>query len=970
MNLREGQEYNKRNTIVKREKTTLEKWSDNYVAEVLNKPKYFVTFPYPYMNGLMHLGHAYTVMKADVMARYKHAKGFNVLFPFAFHATGMPIVAAAGNVKEELEHFESIDKLDKKSQLSILHSMDIPEEEFKDFINPVHWVTYFIDKAKTDLKLLGISADFTRSFTTTELNPHYDSFVKWQFDSLYLNKHITFGKRYIVYSPKDQQPCADHDRKKGEGVDPQRYTLIKLVIDNTELKGKVLLAATLRAETMYGQTNVWINKKGMYSLFKFEGEECIARYDTYLNMKYQYDNVKLIEKEYVLGEKLMNCVVKAPYIDNLIPILHMDEVSLNKGTGIVTSVPSDSPTDYFWWKKYVKDKTLKKDSIKSIIEVDGSSQYAKEQVELAMKKGKYNKSKQQAVHDKVYLDEHTKGKLLVGKYKGMILKDAHSLIEKDLVDSKDAIVYYEPMDEVISRSNDKCVVALTDQWYINYGDEKTTEMVNDYIENGLVTHDTKITNQFRKVSDWIKEWPCSRHYGLGTKLLDTEYVIDSLSDSTIYMAYYTICKEIVKFDVNDINYEVWDYIFLGKDMKDKFKQEIFKKLRNEFLYWYPLDLRVSGKDLVGNHLTMCMYNHAFIWNDVNMLPRSFDVNGYININNTKMSKSLGTFITLRHALDIYGSDATRIGLILSGSSSEDANFNADDVEEAIMLLYREYNKIDEFVKSYDSIKYEDCDNTVHEHIFVNTVNMSIQRMDKYLEHIESRKAFIEVYNILTARDKYTQMYNIDVVKENAYYITMLKFYNTFNNVFRVFCPFWSDSVDNLLGNDTEDDKSWPVIHYIDKMYVYMNETFQTNISQIRSLYSKRLKKLGKKIKEKKLVVSVYTKYNPFEKDILETAHVGYHSNTELWLKNVFNNYGNKDKAKIGKLMKMVMNNINVYGPEWFDMIDKTEYNDYNMLKDWIPHLLKDVIANVREYEIYKYESDSVYSPSKLKVEFV
>lgn len=36
-------------------------------------------------------------------------------------------------------------------------------------------------------------------------------------------------------------------------------------------------------------------------------------------------------------------------------------------------------------------------------------------------------------------------------------------------------------------------------------------------------------------------------------------------------------------------------------------------MRNEFEYWYPMDLRVSGKDLIPNHLTMSLYNHAAIW---------------------------------------------------------------------------------------------------------------------------------------------------------------------------------------------------------------------------------------------------------------------------------------------------------------------------------------------------------------------
>jgi leucyl-tRNA synthetase len=36
-------------------------------------------------------------------------------------------------------------------------------------------------------------------------------------------------------------------------------------------------------------------------------------------------------------------------------------------------------------------------------------------------------------------------------------------------------------------------------------------------------------------------------------------------------------------------------------------------MRREFSYWYPMDLRVSGKDLIFNHLTMSLFNHVAIW---------------------------------------------------------------------------------------------------------------------------------------------------------------------------------------------------------------------------------------------------------------------------------------------------------------------------------------------------------------------
>jgi leucyl-tRNA synthetase len=42
---------------------------------------------------------------------------------------------------------------------------------------------------------------------------------------------VQYGKRYTVFSPRDGQPCMDHDRSSGEGVGPQEYTLVKMKIN-------------------------------------------------------------------------------------------------------------------------------------------------------------------------------------------------------------------------------------------------------------------------------------------------------------------------------------------------------------------------------------------------------------------------------------------------------------------------------------------------------------------------------------------------------------------------------------------------------------------------------------------------------------------------------------------------------------------------------------------------------------------
>lgn len=89
------------------------------------------------------------------------------------------------------------------------------------FADAQHWLRYFPPLAVRDLTAMGCGIDWRRSFVTTDVNPYYDSFVRWQFLTLRSRGKVVKDKRYAVYSPKDGQPCADHDRATGEGAMPQ-----------------------------------------------------------------------------------------------------------------------------------------------------------------------------------------------------------------------------------------------------------------------------------------------------------------------------------------------------------------------------------------------------------------------------------------------------------------------------------------------------------------------------------------------------------------------------------------------------------------------------------------------------------------------------------------------------------------------------------------------------------------------------
>ncbi len=214
--------------------------------------------------------------------------------------------------------------------------------------------------------MFGARIDWRRQFLTTDANPYYDAFVQWQMRKLKELGKIKFGTRYTVYSVKDEQPCMDHDRSEGEAIGPQEYTAIKLKVleyapqFESAVKGKIpedsnvyLVAATLRPETMYGQTCCFVGPKLPYCVVKASDKDFyVITERAAKNMAFQgqlaEDGVIPEKLAELRGSDIIGSLVKAPlsiYEDG-VRVLPMESVLAGKGTGVVTCVPSDSPDDF------------------------------------------------------------------------------------------------------------------------------------------------------------------------------------------------------------------------------------------------------------------------------------------------------------------------------------------------------------------------------------------------------------------------------------------------------------------------------------------------------------------------------------------------------------------------------------------------------------------------------------------------
>lgn len=311
--------------------------------------------------------------------------------------------------------------------------------------------------------------------------------------------------------------------------------------------------------------------------------------------------------------------------------------------------------------------------------------------------------------------------MLVGEFKGKKIQDVKKSLQKSLLDKKEAVIYYEPEKTIISRSGDECVVALCDQWYLDYGEEKWKKQAEKCLDQINTYHD-EVKKNFQACLNWLHEYACSRTYGLGTKLpWDEQWLIESLSDSTIYNAYYTVAHllqggtfkgekpNVLGVKAEQMTPEVWDYIFFKNvpfPSKSGIKKESLDLMKREFEYWYPVDLRVSGKDLIQNHLTFYIYNHCAIWpNDECKWPKGIRANGHLLLNSAKMSKSEGNFLTLSDAVKKFSADGMRLCLADAGDSVEDANFVESMADAGILRLYTFIEWVKEILASRDSLRY-------------------------------------------------------------------------------------------------------------------------------------------------------------------------------------------------------------------------------------------------------------------------
>ncbi|CAH1765482.1 15386_t:CDS:2, partial [Entrophospora sp. SA101] len=308
-------------------------------------------------------------------------------------------------------------------------------------------------------------------------------------------------------------------------------------------------------------------------------------------------------------------------------VLPMENVLATKGTGVVTSVPPDSPDDYITLQDLKKKAAYYNIDPLWVadfepIPIINTPTYGELATPKVCKLKKINSQKDRAAltdaKELVYKEGFYDETMLIGEYAGKTVREAKALI-KDLLVSK-GLLFIMNLKVLLCQ---------------DYGETEWRKQAEECLKK-LNTFGLETRHQFEKTLAWLNQWACARSYGLGSKIpWDSQYLVEDGSKTGL-----------LEIEASEMMDEVWDYIFCDTQYPTSttILKEKIDTMRREFRYFYPLDLRVSGKDLIPNHLTFFIYNQVYIFPEKHW-PR-----------------------------EIYGADALRIGLADAGDSVEDVNF--------------------------------------------------------------------------------------------------------------------------------------------------------------------------------------------------------------------------------------------------------------------------------------------------------
>ncbi len=887
-------------------------WADAkiYEPEPNEKEGFLVTFAFPYVNSPMHAGHMKTFSLTDSYARYLRMKGFNVLLPTGFHMTGTPILGMAkrlaNNDQDLVKDFKQI--------------YMIPDAEIAKMKDPLYLAQYFAIDTEEALKEGGLGIDWRRKFNS--IDPRFSKFVEWQFLRMKDKGLLAQGTHPVGWCTNENNAVGGHDTKGDVQPKIEQMTVIKFKDTESDV---FFPCATYRPETIYGVTNIFINKDSLYHIVEINSVKHYMTKDAASDLSNQFT---ITMKGDISGEDLLKKKAINPLTNEQVPVLPGFFVKTEVGTGVVMSVPAHAPFDYAALERLrSQGYPMPKIDYKKVIDVEkklGAIGKSLDDVALNGRKGMIQHPEIPALAylelmqadpnslddilelatKAIYKEESHHGVMIIGSYTGKQEAEARELLKKDLTTSGQAFeIYIIANDEpVICRCGTKVVVkVVSDQWFINYGDKNWKEMVRKAMPNVKIFPE-RLRQTFEGLIEWLDLRAAERAQGLGTRFpFNPSHIIESLSDSTLYMIFYTFVHilEANKIAPEQLKPEFFDYVLnsngdlAGVAAITEIDGATIKKCKDQFEYWYKNTSNHSGADLINNHFIMYIFAHVIML-DQKFWPKQIVPIGLLLYEGQKMSKSIGNTIPVRTIISKYGADPVRFSSIATGDLESETNFQEDTISSIKQKNEFLLGAIDS-LNRMNGVELEHIDYWLY-----SRLNSKIERATAHMDSIEFRSAVTEVYyNSITEFKWYIERggHNQVVARDLLESITIMT---------SPIMPHFSEEMWRLLGNTTFAAQArWPEVNK-DMINDKIEQTEEIilattdDITNTTALSSKIDANKGKKVKEIKIIIADDWKRNALNKLIEKKAMA------QVMMEREFEGI---DKEKMSKFLGQYMNKM-------------------------------------------------------------
>ncbi|MCL4380879.1 MAG: leucine--tRNA ligase [Candidatus Marsarchaeota archaeon] len=732
------------------------KWAESKVfnPNINGSKSILITAAFPYVNMPQTLGHLRTYGTTDVYARYMRLKGFNVLFPMGFHVTGTPIIAIAKRIQQK-----------DADLIETLKMFDIPDDEIARMHDPYYIAEYFMKVTEKGMKAAGYSIDWTRKFNS--IDPLFSKLVEWQFQKLKELGLLIQGSHPLGWCPNENNAVGQHDTLHDVQPEIEKITGIKFKASNEDA---FFICATFRPETLYGVTNLFINKNEEYVTARIGNERYYMARKSAEILSNQLDMSieTAVSPSELLGKKAIN-----PINNKEVPVYDGFFVKPDVGTGVVMSVPSHAPFDYVALEKLKKEGIAKENfAYEKLISIDPAQQAnldrltgkahegtAKDEIpalrylNIVLSEKKAPDFTDEIIEEATklaYKEESHFGTMLVGKYKGEKEPFARDAIKQDLINASDAFEMFIIVnnDEVVCRCGSRIILKLIqNQWFINYGNEEWKAKVREDFSN-IRIFPPLVKASFEAAVEWINLRATERAQGLGTRFpFSKDHIIESLSDSTIYMVFYTFLDILRAAGVQpeQLKQEFFDFVLQGSgneqsvSIQTGISEDVLRKCRESFEYWYGgMTSRHSGGDLIPSHLTMYIFNHIALF-EKKFWVKQIVVNGLVFYEGQKMSKSLGNIIPLIKGIEMFGADPIRFLEIATANLDSDNDFSPKAIE-GIKAKVEYISSIVENINSFGSGQLGHMDFWLY-----SRLNSKIKASTECLDSMLFRDAYNEIF---------------------------------------------------------------------------------------------------------------------------------------------------------------------------------------------------------------------------------